>query len=313
MNGSGRERVALGGALGWMVPLIGLLAWAAALAGLWPGDGTPYTITNFRGEAVTINAQGLYYWDTVSSAAQMQANDAVTALLGVPLLFVALAMARRGSLRGRLLLAGTLGFVLYTYMTMCFGAAYNRLFLVYVALFGLSLFATVLALMWVDVPALPSRFSPRLPRDWIAGLLFGVGGFLLLAWLGRIAATWTGDSAPALENVTSLFIQAMDLAVIVPLCAVAGVLLLRGRAWGYLLASVALLKFLTLGLAVTLMGLNMLRVGVPVSPVELGVFPAIALINLVMTVVLLRNITNSDDVTSSGIVTVSTRKDSVVL
>ncbi|MCL4836126.1 MAG: hypothetical protein KJZ86_27050, partial [Caldilineaceae bacterium] len=89
------------------------------------------------------------------------------------------------------------------------------------------------------------------------------------------------------------FIQAMDLAVIVPLCFVAGWLLLRGAAWGYLLASLALFKFLTLGLAVSLMGLNMLRVGVAVSPVELGVFPAIALANLVMTVLLLRNISES--------------------
>ena len=287
--------------LQWLVPLIGLLAWMAALAGLWPGEGSSFAITNFRGEEVTINARGLYYWDTVSSAAQMQANDLVTLLVGVPLLLIGLVMTRRGSLRGRLLLTGTLGFVLYTYITMCFGAAYNNFFLVYVALFSLSLFATVLAMLSVDVASLPGSFSPRLPRGWIAGLLFGVGGFLLLAWLGRIAATWTGDTAPALENVTSLFIQAMDLAVIVPLCFVAGALLLRRHAWGYLLASVALFKFVTLGLAVTLMGLNMWRMGVAVGPVELGVFPAIALVNLVMAALLLRNVTPS------------TRKDSVTL
>jgi hypothetical protein len=38
------------------------------------------------------------------------------------------------------------------------------------------------------------------------------------------------------------------------------------------------------------MGLNMARVGVPVSAVELGVFPSMALINVVMTIVLLRNV-----------------------
>ena len=293
MNRFQKETRNIDQALKWLVPPIALLALIAALAGLWPGEGSPYSLTNFRGEAVTINARGLYYWDTVSAAAQMQANDLVTLLLGVPLLLLALRLTGRGSLRGRLVLAGTLGFVLYTYITMCFGAAYNRLFLVYVALFGLSLYAFVLNLLAVDLARLPAHFSPNLPRRGIVGLLFGVGGFLLLAWLGRIAATWSSAQPPALENVTSLFIQAMDLAVIVPLCFVAGWLLLRGAAWGYLLASLALFKFLTLGLAVSLMGLNMLRVGVAVSPVELGVFPAIALANLVMTVLLLRNISES--------------------
>jgi hypothetical protein len=155
-------------ALKWLIPLIFVLTLVAALAGLWPVAGTPYPLTSFRGEEVTINARDLYTWDTVSSAAQMQANDLVMLVLGLPLLALSFWLARRGSLRGRLLL--------------------------------------------------------------------------------------------------------------------------HRRPWGYLLASVGLLKFLTLGLAVSLMGLNMARVGVPVSAVELVVFPAIALANLVMVGLLLRNI-----------------------
>jgi len=50
------------------------------------------------------------------------------------------------------------------------------------------------------------------------------------------------------------------------------------------------MKFLTLGIAVGLMSLNMARVGVPISPVELVVFPSIALINVVTVVLLLKKI-----------------------
>jgi len=53
-----------------LVPLILILTLVAALAGLGPWGGEPYALTNFRGEEITINARGLYYWDTVSSAAQ---------------------------------------------------------------------------------------------------------------------------------------------------------------------------------------------------------------------------------------------------
>lgn len=277
-------------ALKWLIPVIILLTFIAAFAGVIPGEGQPYSLTNFRGEEVTINARGLYYWDTVSSTAQMQANDLVTLLLGLPLLAICFWLTLHGSLRGRLLLTGTLGFILYTYITMCFGAAYNQLFLVYVALFSLSLFAFILIMMSFDLTILPDHFSEKLPRGWIAGLLFFAAAFLSLAWLGRIAATFAPDSIPTLDNTTSMFIQVMDLGVIVPLCGLSGILLLRRSAWGYLLASVSLMKFLTMGIAVSVMSLNMRRVGVPISMVEAMMFPAITLANIIMATLLLRNI-----------------------
>jgi hypothetical protein len=167
---------------------------------------------------------------------------------------------------------------------------YNALFLVYVALFSLSLFAFVLVMMSFDLESLPAHFSEKLPRGWIAGLLFFAAAFLSLAWLGRIAATFAPGAVPALENTTSMFIQAMDLGLIVPTCVLSGVLLLRRRPWGYLLASVGLTKFLTLGVAVSLMGLNMARVGVPVGVGELVIFPGMALAGVVMTIILLKHV-----------------------
>jgi hypothetical protein len=41
------------------------------------------------------------------------------------------------------------------------------------------------------------------------------------------------------------------------------------------------------------MGLNMARVGAPVSAVELVVFPILALLNIAMTIVLLKNISEA--------------------
>jgi hypothetical protein len=280
--------------LKWLIILIFTLTLFAALSGIWPAEGKPYPLTNFRGEQVTINARGLYYWDTLSSAAQTQANDLVTLVLGLPLLAISFWLTLRGSLRGRLILTGTLGFILYTYISMCFGAAYNRLFLVYVALFGLSLYAFILSMMSFDLKTLPAHFSTKLPRRWIAGLLFFAAAFLAFAWLGRIAATFAPGAVPALENTTSMFIQAMDLALIVPLCIVAAILLLRRSPWGYLLASVGMMKFLSMGTAVSVMGLNMARVGVPINVAELLVFPTITIVNIIMVVLLLKNLDEPD-------------------
>ena len=103
--------------LKWLIPLIGMLAFIAAGIGLFdttPGATYPYT--NHRGETVQINGHGLYYYDSLSSAAQMQANDLISLVVGLPLLAFSTYWAFRGSLKGQLLLTGTLGFYLYTYI-----------------------------------------------------------------------------------------------------------------------------------------------------------------------------------------------------
>ena len=284
--------------LKWLIPLIGILALFAVLMGLFQQTrGQPYPLTSYRGEKVMINGHGLYYFDTVSAAAQMQANDLITLVIGLPLLIVATWLAFRGSLRGRLLLTGTLGFFLYTYMSMSMLAAYNSLFLIYVALFGLSLYAFILSMLSFDLADLPQHFSPGLPRGWIAGVLFAMGGFLFLAWMGRIIPPLLQNTTPALENTTTLVIQAMDLVLIMPLAILSGILLLRRTAWGYLLASVTVLKGLTMTLAVSTMGINMALNGVPDSSVLLIIFLILTFLNLFSAVLLLKNVNDCQEVT----------------
>lgn len=273
-----------------LIPIF-LLALFAACQGLFDQTpGTPYLYTNHRSETVTINGRGLYRYDTISTAAQMQGNDLITLVVGLPMLAFSAWLAFKGSLRGRLLLTGTVGFFLYTYMSMSMLTAYNNLFLVYVVLFGLSLYAFILCMMSFDLQTLPSHFSARLPRGWVAALLFIVGIFLSLAWLGRIGSPLLNGTVPALENTTTLVIQTMDLALIVPLAFLAGILLLRRSAWGYLLASVFVLKALTLGLGVSAMGINMSLQGVPDSLAIVVPFLIITLLNLAAAAALIKNI-----------------------
>jgi hypothetical protein len=285
-------------ALKWLIPPIILLASFAILMGLfYETPGAPYPITNFRGEQVLINGHGLYYYDTVSSAAQMQGNDLIALILGLPLLVISSVMAgvypagRSGSLRGRLLLAGTLGFFLYTYLSMSMLTAYNMLFLVYVALFTMSLYAFILCMLSFDLADLPRHFSDKLPRGWIAGVLFAVGGFLSLAWVGRVVTELLNPQIPAaLENTTTRVIQALDLSLIAPLTVLAGIMLLKRSAWGYLLASVAVFKGLSMAMGVSAMAINMALKGVPDSMAVMVPFLVLTVLNVAAAVLLLRNI-----------------------
>src|SRR5690606_11461775 len=80
--------------------------------------------------AVLAAGTGIY---SAEVAPQGIAQDYVTLFPGLPFLWISLAWARKGSLRGRFLLAGVLGYFFVTYLFYLMMGMYNALFLVYAA------------------------------------------------------------------------------------------------------------------------------------------------------------------------------------
>jgi len=272
--------------------LIALLAFIAVGAGItWRGAGDSYEFISLRGEAVPIYGHGLYRYDSVSYAAQAIAQDVVTLILGIPLLITGVILTRKGSLRGQLLLTGTLGYMLYTYASYSFLSAYNQLFLLYVALFSLCLFAFILAMVDLDPELIAGQISEKFPRRGVAIFMMVIGGFLTLAWLGRIVPPLIAGTPPlGLESYTTLVIQALDLAIIVPTSVITAILLWKDRPWGVALSAVVLIKGLTMGAALVAMIIGQIMAGVPVDPVEIVMFSGIALAALIFTIILFRNV-----------------------
>jgi hypothetical protein len=210
---------------------------------------------------------GLYKNDTKSGAVQEQGNDLVTLVLSVPLLLASAYFAAKGSLRGRLIWTGMVFYFLYTYAMMAFMTAYNQLFLVYVAIYSLSLYTFGASLLTLDANEVKESLTAA-PVKASAAFMFLVSVMLLTMWLGDIIPSLMAGQAPArLETYTTLVIQAMDLGILAPLGIITGTLLLKRNAWGYTLASIFLIKGATYGTAVLSMALfqvlNGLEVVVP--------------------------------------------------
>jgi len=212
-------------------------------------------------------------------------------LIGIPFLIAGIVFSRKGKLRGQLLLTGALGYFLYTYGAMCFLTAFNPLFLVYVALFSLSLFGFILSMSNLDVDEVARHISDGFPRRAVATYFIIVAVFLSLAWLGLVASaalTWTPPAG--LESAITMVIQALDLSVIVPTSIITATLLLKRRAWGYALSSVLLLKILTMGAALIAMIIGQILAGVKVDPVTSVIFVLISISGILFGIVALRNI-----------------------
>lgn len=219
--------------------VIGTGAAAAAVAGLLASGGSgSYPFETLRGDRVEIWGRGLYRYDTVFTAAGSRATDLVILLLGLPLLGISAAGYRRGNRRAGLLLLGTLGCFLYVYAGYALGAvAHNRLSLLHAVVFSAALWAVVL--MFAAFPAAEhgALFPAGTPRLGPAVLMLASGTVLLVVWgAPLLTAALTGSAPPGLGPYSTEFTMVLDLAVIAPAAFVAGVLILRRRPFGYLLA-----------------------------------------------------------------------------
>lgn len=173
-------------------------------------------------------------------------------------------MAAKGSLRGRLIWTGMLFYFLYTYAMMAFMTAYNQLFLVYVAIYSLSLYTLGASLLTLDVSMVRQSLAGA-PVKAAAAFMFLMSLTLTAMWLGTIMPPLLANEKPALlETYTTLVIQAMDLGILVPLGLVTGYLLLKRNAWGYALASIILIKGAAYGTAVLAMALFQVLNGIEV-------------------------------------------------
>lgn len=220
------------------------------------------------------------YRDAAWLVPQARGQDLVT-LLACAGMVPALVVARRGSPRSQLVWLGLLGYLAYTYVGAAFAYSFNELFLLYVALFGLSVFALVFAFSGIDAAALASRFDRRTPRRGVVAFLLVVALMLCVLWLGQIVPVLaTGEQPESLERSggSLKYVFALDLGLVVPISLLAATWLWLRRDWGYVLAGLILIKATSMGLALLSMTAFSMKAG---ERADLGLFvPWIALTGL---------------------------------
>jgi hypothetical protein len=169
----------------------------------------------------------------------------------LPALLGAMVRVARGSRLASLVWLGALGDLLYWSVYFAFGAAFNRLFLAYVAMFGLALWALAALLASGGLAAVRGNDAGRWPGRLVALFLLYPTVLPTLASLRLILAAMAAGTVPASVVGTQLPadpFQVLGLAVVGPLGVGAAIGLWRGRAWGDALA-VAFLTYWALATA----------------------------------------------------------------
>lgn len=179
------------------------------------------------------------YTDTSSFALNAWfANDIIIIAVDLPLMIAALILSIRGSLRGQLVWLGMVEFTIYNYSYYLFGAALNSLFLVYVALFSLSMYTIVFGLIYLDYNRIDKSFKKKTPVKGISIFMIllavTLGGAWILQWVNFVR---TGNPPQIMSNLNSTnnLVASLDLTFVVPLCFVAAYYLWTRRPIGYVL------------------------------------------------------------------------------
>jgi hypothetical protein len=235
--------------------------------------------------------RGLYR-DNLFVSSAWKGNDLVTLVVAVPILVVALVFAARGPGRAQLVWVGILDYMLYNYAFYLFAAAFNWFFLLYVALFGLSIFALIFLLVNLDVPALARRFHERTPRGWIAGYMLLVGIGLSLVYVGQSVGFIVTGQLPGIVVKTAhptSMVFALDMTLVIPFFILGAIWLLQRKPWGYLLAGAATVKGPLYTVVLTVDSLWASKAGVPDAAGEIPIWLTLTFLGLIATALLYVN------------------------
>ncbi len=267
-----------------LLPVKGSLTWVYRLSAL---VAVLLAITSVGG--LIFGPRGLYQSDPFLLTVFL-GQDAVSLVVGLPLLLGALWLTRRGSLHGLLLWSGALFYVAYSYFFYVVGVQFGPLFLAHIALVSASGYALLILLSRLDAEAIRARFGPELPVRLIGGFMVVAGVLFAAMWIGdvirRLAA---GEPLGEVQR----FVYVADLTVALPAMVAVGVGLWRRLSWGYALAGLLLIKVVTLMLTLTANSAFLLQQGVPVTLGEVAPYALTLGVALACTILYLRAIRGS--------------------
>lgn len=229
----------------------------------------------FLSSIVGLAVPAFYAADPLVLQPQLLGQDLVTLVVAAPLLLLAAWRASKGSLVGYVSVTALMFYMAYAYATYAFGTRFNALFPAYVAILGASTFALFVLIRHLPVHRVTERVWAGMPRRSVAGAALVIVAVFVFLWGADIVPALVEgrppDSAVQFETPTSS-VHVMDLAFLLPLGVIAGVMLLRRQSMGVLLAGVFLIKGITIALAVLSMAAFSTAAGQPINvPVATGI------------------------------------------
>jgi hypothetical protein len=200
---------------------------------------------------------GTYAKETPSWTAQAVGQDIFDLFVIVPFLIITAIFIHKRSRISLLLWSGAIFYVIYTFVIYCFAVRFNILFFFYCLILGLSSYSLMYFLITQCKKPITNWFKEKVPAKGVGIYFIVIACVFYVLWLSEIVPAIMAGMAPeSLIEVGLLTnpVHALDLSVVLPGFFIVGILLLKRKPLGLLLASTVLVFMFLMDL--TISGLN---------------------------------------------------------
>jgi hypothetical protein len=256
----------------WLSVLVALLVLIASTAGLF--------------------LKSTYTRETMSWTVQAYGQD-IANIVAAAALFITAYFANKESVKAFLIWIGLLLALIYPYVIYAFDIHFNRLFLVYVAIVGLSFYTLFGSMIRINLSSLQQFFSDNTKARLVSVFLLLVALLFALLWLKEDIPALVAGTIPQSITDNGLLtnpVHVLDLGLYLPAMIITAILLWRKKLLGYLLAIPLLVFNILTGIGIIA---GLLATSSPAFSASLGIelfIAVIVVVSLVLSVLFLREV-----------------------
>ena len=179
---------------------------------------------------------------------QALAQDIANLAIIFPLWLILATLALRASLRAYLLWLGVLAFTVDNYVIYTFSVPFGLLFLLWVTVFGLSLYVLIVGISSADHDFVKSSFTSQRATAIVAWFMLITAVLFGLLWLSEhVPALLSGNTPQSVVDmaIPTNPVHILDLGFFLPAVIITSIMLLKQKPLAYTLAP-AFIVFLIL-------------------------------------------------------------------
>ena len=212
-------------------------------------------------------------------------QDIISVLAGLILALLSVVFLKHPRYKTFIVILGLAGYFLYSYGLFVITGLYTSIYLVYLAIFVLSIYSLIWGLTSFETNVVKHYRLPGALRMSVGVFFIVIVLIFVPMWLAALTPYTANHLRPDFYGVFVL-----DLCVVMPALGVIATMLLRNKSFGNILAGIALMKILTLCLSLAIGESIAPLYGSPANYVMVAIYSALTIFSFVLGVLYILNL-----------------------